>query len=48
MPGDGTDFVSLIHVADMAHATMAAVERAPIAEHFSRRRRSSVALGGLS
>jgi nucleoside-diphosphate-sugar epimerase len=29
MPGDGGDFVSLIHIADMAAATLAAIERWP-------------------
>lgn len=29
VPGDGTDFVSLVHVADMADATVLALERAP-------------------
>lgn len=29
MPGDGTDWVSLVHIADMAEATAAAVERWP-------------------
>jgi len=28
-PGDGTDYVSLIHIADMATATIAAIERWP-------------------
>lgn len=28
-PGDGTDWVSLVHIADMADATVAAVERWP-------------------
>lgn len=27
LPGDGSDFVSLIHIADMAAATLAAIER---------------------
>jgi nucleoside-diphosphate-sugar epimerase len=29
MPGDGSDYVSLVHIADMAEATVAAVERWP-------------------
>ena len=29
LPGDGTDYVSLLHIADMARATMAALERWP-------------------
>lgn len=29
MPGDGTDYVSLVHIADMAAATVATVERWP-------------------
>ncbi len=29
IPGDGSDFVSLVHIADMAEATAIAVERAP-------------------
>lgn len=29
MPGDGSDYVSLVHIADMAAATVAAVERWP-------------------
>lgn len=29
LPGDGSDFVSLVHIADMAAATVAAVERWP-------------------
>jgi nucleoside-diphosphate-sugar epimerase len=29
LPGDGADFVSLVHIADMAEATLAALERAP-------------------
>lgn len=29
LPGDGTDYVSLLHIADMAHATLAALERWP-------------------
>jgi nucleoside-diphosphate-sugar epimerase len=29
MPGDGTDYVSLLHIADMARATMAALEHWP-------------------
>jgi nucleoside-diphosphate-sugar epimerase len=29
LPGDGSDFVSLIHIADMAAATVAALESAP-------------------
>jgi nucleoside-diphosphate-sugar epimerase len=28
-PGDGSDFVSLVHIADMAQATLAALERWP-------------------
>ena len=29
LPGDGEDFVSLVHIADMAEATVAALERWP-------------------
>jgi nucleoside-diphosphate-sugar epimerase len=29
LPGDGSDFVSLLHIADMARATLAAIERWP-------------------
>lgn len=29
LPGDGIDFITLVHIADMAAATMAAVERWP-------------------
>jgi nucleoside-diphosphate-sugar epimerase len=29
LPGDGSDFVSLLHIADMARATMAALQRWP-------------------
>ncbi len=29
MPGEGDDYVSLVHIADMAAATMAAVSRWP-------------------
>jgi nucleoside-diphosphate-sugar epimerase len=29
LPGDGSDFVSLVHIADMAEATLATVERWP-------------------
>ncbi len=29
LPGDGSDFVSLVHIADMAEATSAAIERWP-------------------
>lgn len=29
LPGDGTDYVSLVHIADMAAATVAAIERWP-------------------
>jgi nucleoside-diphosphate-sugar epimerase len=29
LPGDGGDFVSLVHIADMAEATLAALERGP-------------------
>ena len=29
MPGDGRDYVTLVHIADMAEATVAAVERWP-------------------
>jgi nucleoside-diphosphate-sugar epimerase len=29
MPGDGSDWVSLVHITDMAAATVAAVERWP-------------------
>jgi len=29
LPGDGEDFVSLVHIADMANATLAAIERWP-------------------
>lgn len=29
LPGDGTDYVSLVHIADMARATMAALEHWP-------------------
>jgi nucleoside-diphosphate-sugar epimerase len=29
LPGDGTDYVSLVHIADMARATVAALERWP-------------------
>ena len=29
LPGDGSDYVSLVHIADMAEATVAAIERWP-------------------
>src|SRR5690606_4096173 len=29
LPGDGSSYVSLVHIADMANATVAAVERWP-------------------
>lgn len=29
LPGDGTDFVSLLHISDMAHATLAALDAWP-------------------
>ena len=32
LPGDGTSYVSLIHIADMASATLAAIERWPSGE----------------
>jgi len=34
LPGDGNAFISLIHIADMASATVAAVERWPSREVF--------------
>src|SRR6185295_4318296 len=29
LPGDGSDYVSLVHIADMAEATVAAIDRWP-------------------